>query len=437
MKRAFSAPSLQQTPVNSPSKPQIKKQKLSNSPTKPEKEGTTSEQEELEMLLMLSPHTVKQSNQDTITSNVNIRKTVEQSVNNQTSLLENQVKCLRKPMLLKKSSSEGATARRSISQCIQLLTASSNSATSKKSTEEKETHNLQKTCVPSPVQCGDLKSVKTPVNQPKIVPASTFKIHSDNSTANTKNIPGKTVVMKDITNVTPAVKSVSKKVTSTENTTPGQRTIASCFKVQNTKTPINQTPIQPVKKTPSNFTCNPLGLKRTPPLCDCGRRSHRKMVQNPGPNVGRFFYACPLGRKGMHKKSGCGFFKWEGQTITSSSSKSSPVLPQGNIRNYTKSVPLPSNKMTSRILQTNCKSSPVLPQANAKDFTKSVPMPQNKVVSHVINGMSYTSRTFESPLPQPDFNTPLSERVSSFSGANHTSVIANGRANTVLKPPMF
>ena len=46
-------------------------------------------------------------------------------------------------------------------------------------------------------------------------------------------------------------------------------------------------------------------LRRTPPLCSCGKRSKRKAVQTPGPNVGRFFFCCPSG------KDRCGFFKWE------------------------------------------------------------------------------------------------------------------------------
>lgn len=44
----------------------------------------------------------------------------------------------------------------------------------------------------------------------------------------------------------------------------------------------------------------------TPPLCDCGKRSKRKKVINPGPNTGRVFYLCPL-----QKANGCKYFKWE------------------------------------------------------------------------------------------------------------------------------
>ena len=58
----------------------------------------------------------------------------------------------------------------------------------------------------------------------------------------------------------------------------------------------------------------------TPPLCECGRRTRRRSVVNPGPNQGRAFFACSLnhGRRGLgssvgNKKSkdGCNFFRWE------------------------------------------------------------------------------------------------------------------------------
>lgn len=52
-------------------------------------------------------------------------------------------------------------------------------------------------------------------------------------------------------------------------------------------------------------------MHRTPPMCECGRRTARKTVQQPGPNVGRLFYCCPVGRGGSGtSRKGCGFFKW-------------------------------------------------------------------------------------------------------------------------------
>ncbi|KAJ7362075.1 ERI1 exoribonuclease 2 [Desmophyllum pertusum] len=70
--------------------------------------------------------------------------------------------------------------------------------------------------------------------------------------------------------------------------------------------------------TPPTVCFNGGGV--TPPLCQCGRRTRRRSVVNPGPNQGRAFFACSLnhGRSGLGanannktSKSGCGFFRWE------------------------------------------------------------------------------------------------------------------------------
>ncbi|OWK10976.1 ERI2, partial [Cervus elaphus hippelaphus] len=53
--------------------------------------------------------------------------------------------------------------------------------------------------------------------------------------------------------------------------------------------------------------------KITPPLCKCGRRSKRLTVSNNGPNHGKVFYCCPVG-KYQEKRKCCGYFKWE-QTL--------------------------------------------------------------------------------------------------------------------------
>ncbi|XP_050824681.1 ERI1 exoribonuclease 2 isoform X1 [Gopherus flavomarginatus] len=50
--------------------------------------------------------------------------------------------------------------------------------------------------------------------------------------------------------------------------------------------------------------------KLTPPVCNCGRRAKRLTVSSAGPNHGKVFYSCPLG-KHEGKKRGCGYFKWE------------------------------------------------------------------------------------------------------------------------------
>ncbi|XP_052535763.1 ERI1 exoribonuclease 2 isoform X2 [Tympanuchus pallidicinctus] len=48
----------------------------------------------------------------------------------------------------------------------------------------------------------------------------------------------------------------------------------------------------------------------TPPLCNCGRRAKRLYVSNAGPNHGKAFFCCPVGRREGNKRS-CGYFKWE------------------------------------------------------------------------------------------------------------------------------
>ncbi|KAM5228312.1 ERI1 exoribonuclease 2 [Ctenodactylus gundi] len=53
--------------------------------------------------------------------------------------------------------------------------------------------------------------------------------------------------------------------------------------------------------------------KMTPPLCKCGRRSKRLVVSNNGPNHGKVFYCCPIGKYQENRKR-CDYFKWE-QTV--------------------------------------------------------------------------------------------------------------------------
>ncbi|NXC69499.1 ERI2 exoribonuclease, partial [Anhinga anhinga] len=48
----------------------------------------------------------------------------------------------------------------------------------------------------------------------------------------------------------------------------------------------------------------------TPPLCNCGRRAKKLYVSNAGPNHGKAFFCCPVGKHEGNKK-GCGYFKWE------------------------------------------------------------------------------------------------------------------------------
>uniref|UniRef100_A0A8D2J7L1 ERI1 exoribonuclease 2 n=1 Tax=Varanus komodoensis TaxID=61221 RepID=A0A8D2J7L1_VARKO len=60
-----------------------------------------------------------------------------------------------------------------------------------------------------------------------------------------------------------------------------------------------------------NQSLRPAGNRRvTPPLCKCGRRARRLNVSNGGPNHGKAFYSCPVGKQEGNRK-GCGYFKWE------------------------------------------------------------------------------------------------------------------------------
>ncbi|XP_060076121.1 ERI1 exoribonuclease 2-like [Ylistrum balloti] len=70
------------------------------------------------------------------------------------------------------------------------------------------------------------------------------------------------------------------------------------------------------------------GMKETPPLCRCGKRSKRRMAQTPGPNMGRFFFTCGAGSrpsKPQENRKGCEYFKWESvvRTDTNNSYNSS------------------------------------------------------------------------------------------------------------------
>ncbi len=52
---------------------------------------------------------------------------------------------------------------------------------------------------------------------------------------------------------------------------------------------------------------------KTPPLCQCGKRSRLLTAQRPGPNQGRSFFSCRnSNRRGSDgAATGCKFFKWE------------------------------------------------------------------------------------------------------------------------------
>lgn len=80
------------------------------------------------------------------------------------------------------------------------------------------------------------------------------------------------------------------------------------------KTPVPHTlssGLRTPARTPFSTPFLPSHMKATPPLCPCGRRAKRRMAQNPGPNMGRWFFSCAKGSGNAAVKTGCGFFKWE------------------------------------------------------------------------------------------------------------------------------
>ncbi|XP_047483508.1 ERI1 exoribonuclease 2-like [Penaeus chinensis] len=85
------------------------------------------------------------------------------------------------------------------------------------------------------------------------------------------------------------------------------------------------------------------GFKKTPPLCDCGRRAKLLLVSKPGPNQGRHFFSCPSGKSNL--KRCCTFFKWENDPYIKSSPKGNSFrTPMANLNNHLLSKTLPLNR---------------------------------------------------------------------------------------------
>nr|XP_044998781.1 ERI1 exoribonuclease 2 isoform X2 [Jaculus jaculus] len=91
--------------------------------------------------------------------------------------------------------------------------------------------------------------------------------------------------------------------------------------------------------------------KMTPPLCKCGRRSKRLIVSNNGPNHGKVFYCCPVGKYQENRKC-CGFFKWEqtlqkeraNSTVLSHSTEGLIVTSPDTCHIYDRNLNLPTKK---------------------------------------------------------------------------------------------
>ncbi|XP_067673723.1 ERI1 exoribonuclease 2-like [Haliotis asinina] len=125
--------------------------------------------------------------------------------------------------------------------------------------------------------------------------------------------------------------------------TPGQRSASTSDSVSRSvfKTPNQRihrsaesltlgvkTPNENTFKTPSPLQnrltvpgCNFSSMKATPPMCKCGRRSKRRLVQSPGLNIGRFFFTCGVRTSQYDVKRGCEFFKWESSSAGGGNSR--------------------------------------------------------------------------------------------------------------------
>ncbi|KAJ8284135.1 hypothetical protein COCON_G00029850 [Conger conger] len=97
----------------------------------------------------------------------------------------------------------------------------------------------------------------------------------------------------------------------------------SCFSIESR---LSSGRLSSVPSLPSSLSVNRMSLpsrgtmKMTSPLCTCGRRAKRLTVGNGGPNHGRVFFSCPIGKMGSGIKKSCGFFKWESSLLKAASS---------------------------------------------------------------------------------------------------------------------
>ena len=156
---------------------------------------------------------------------------------------------------------------------------------------------------------------KTPMNGSKGLATKDMNSEERNdSTANIKSHGFKVPV-----SVSHSVRSsILNKVNSTSayKQTPAMYTPLAGMSGASTgpfKTPNSAQPLGSFKSTNNSSSFAPStgsSMKVTPPLCQCGRRSKRRMVQSPGQNMGRFFFSCTV-KKSIASKDGCKFFKWE------------------------------------------------------------------------------------------------------------------------------
>lgn len=176
--------------------------------------------------------------------------------------------------------------------------------------------------IPEPVSVSKLGSNKrlsfvtsTPVNDK---PVSKHFVNNSKNCSPIVNPQGAKVKLASTKNG-----QTSNMNPSTDNTltfkTPLPAMQCNSSKSFNNSTAFKTSSSTPYSSDRSSFLNNQTSsMKTTPPLCQCGRRSKRRMVQTPGQNMGRFFFSCGV-RKGADSKDGCKFFKWETQSMSSRS----------------------------------------------------------------------------------------------------------------------
>ncbi|KAH9513031.1 ERI1 exoribonuclease 2 [Bulinus truncatus] len=139
---------------------------------------------------------------------------------------------------------------------------------------------------------------------------STSFVNSESSQHNSHESSTPCRMHKLLKNLNPDQTTIVERSSSLSKFTPKSEK-ATLLNASNFKTPSDSGKINSVQsafKTPRTISTN---MKRTPPLCSCGRRSKRKLVHNQGPNHGRWFFSCSISTFNDRAKVGCKFFQWE------------------------------------------------------------------------------------------------------------------------------
>lgn len=214
-----------------------------------------------------------------------------------------------------------------------ILTVFGEKATSKQSAVSSENQSLEKTIVPvEPPKSIAYRSADTTVynvgtGQEQTANFSAFKLPPAkvNAISAPSALPG---------NCSAPSAVPKRKPTSPKSIPPAKK---KSFAVYQEKTasfdhslPLRSSSLPGVSPAILNSTVNlnrsvraVKSGKPTPPLCNCGRRAKKLFVSNAGPNHGKAFFCCPLGKHEGSKK-GCGYFRWEYAVLKEMSNRLTP-----------------------------------------------------------------------------------------------------------------